>query len=100
RKELGKKLVQEVPGLQLAEPDGAFYLWMDVSAFLSKKSGGRLIKDSRDFCQALLEEERVVVVPGQEFGVDGFMRASFALAEKDLSEAFVRIRRFCGKISG
>ncbi len=100
RKELGKKLVQDVSGLKLAEPDGAFYLWMDVTAFLGKKSSDRVIQDSRDFCQALLEEERVVVVPGQEFGVDGFMRASFALSEKDLTEAFVRIQRFCGKISG
>jgi aspartate aminotransferase len=73
------------------EPEGAFYLFPDVSSHYGKSAGGKLIRSSDDFCEFLLEEARVALVPGSAFGDDRCLRLSFASSDERLSAAFDRM---------
>lgn len=95
RCEAALKGLNQVAGLVTYSPDAAFYLWSDVRAFVGKQFKGTVITDSRAFSELLLQEKNVVVVPGQEFGVDGYIRMSFALEEPAFAEAAKRIKEFC-----
>lgn len=89
------ELLRAIDGVKVVAPEGAFYLWVDISAFLGKTLSGVKISTCKDFCQALLEKEQVVVVPGAEFGDhSGFLRMSYAIEEKRMSEAVLRLKRF------
>jgi aspartate aminotransferase len=88
-KELGK-----IDGIHVHPPDGAFYIWMDVSHFMGKSLRGRTLHNSADLSAALLEEKLVAVVPGVEFGIDGFFRLSFALETAKAKDAATRMGEF------
>lgn len=75
--------------VKVVKPDGAFYIWLDVSESMHKKG---LTTDA--WSSALLEQKNVLVVPGQHFGMEGFVRLSVALKEDRLREAILRIRDF------
>jgi aspartate aminotransferase len=77
-------------GLPFVDPQGAFYLFFDTAAICAKRGWG----DGQDFCQRLLEETGVVLVPGNAFGMPSWVRLSFAAADSDLEEAFKRLGRF------
>lgn len=68
----------------------AFYVFADIRAFGMS---------SEDFCNRLLDEERVVCIPGSAFGAcgEGFVRIAYTCSDADLTEAIARIRRFCAK---
>jgi aspartate aminotransferase len=76
-----------VPGICCADPDGAFYVFPDISAYFGK--GG--ITDSQSFASFLLDEARVAVVPGGAFGADNFVRISYATSMERLREGVARI---------
>jgi len=76
-----------VPGICCADPDGAFYVFPDVSSYFGK--GG--ITDSQSFANFLLDEARVAVVPGKAFGADNFVRVSYATSMERLKEGVARI---------
>jgi aspartate aminotransferase len=99
RKVFALKQFARVPEFKVFEPQGAFYLWVDVSSWLGRSYQGVRVGDSRDLAAFLLEQEKLAVVPGQEFGLDGFLRLSFAARTKDLEEATARLRRFHGELS-
>ncbi|MCP1366077.1 aminotransferase class I/II-fold pyridoxal phosphate-dependent enzyme, partial [Halomonas sp. BBD48] len=74
-------------------PQGAFYVWLDVSAYT---------RDSRAFCQRLLEEENVAITPGIDFAVQGgehHVRIAFTNETARLEEALVRLGRFLARQS-
>lgn len=81
-----------IPQFKVYEPDGAFYLWVDVRGALGKSYRGEKIISSKDFCQALLEKLFVATVPGEEFGNPGFMRLSFAIGSDRMAQAIQRMR--------
>jgi aspartate aminotransferase len=83
----------EEPRLRCAVPQGAFYLFPDVSDFLSPNG----LRTSADFCDALLEEEHVVTTPGEAFDTPGFLRLSYATSLDRLREGVTRIIRFARK---
>lgn len=85
-------------GLELTVPGGAFYLWPSISKFMGKKFKGIPLKGSSDFCALLLQEEKVAVVPGVEFGLEGYFRLSYVLSEERMTEAAKRIRHFIAQI--
>jgi aspartate aminotransferase len=91
RRELVVAGARKLPGLALAAPEGAFYVFPDVSSFYGRASKGRLIRGSDDFAEFLLEEARVAVVPGSAFGDDRCVRISFASADERLVEALARM---------
>jgi aspartate aminotransferase len=80
------------PRLGIAKPAGAFYLFVDVRDVLT--SGG--YGTSAEFAQALLEESRVAVTPGEAFGAPGFVRLSYATSLENLREGSRRILEFVG----
>ena len=85
RRDVAVKLVNQIPGLSVKSPDGAFYLFINCSA---------VEKDSMKFCSRLLEEGKVATVPGVGFGMDGYFRVSFATDMESVKKAIARISEF------
>lgn len=98
RKSAGMKELATVPQFKVAEPQGAFYFWVDVRACLGKTFQGRLIRTSKDFCDVLLDTFYVATVPGIECGTEGFMRLSFAVSEETMKRAVERMKDFVGQL--
>ncbi len=98
RRELVCSLAAEIPGLEFAKPDGAFYLFPRVSAYYGKSYNGHTIQCSMDLVEYLLNEGHVAVVAGSAFGDDSCVRISYATDEKTLTEAFHRIRETLAKL--
>jgi len=86
RRELTVGLLKQIPGVKLPVPEGAFYAFFDVSAYYGKTFNGTPVADSLSFCNALLEQAHVNLVPGVAFGADNFVRMSFATS-RDVIEA-------------
>jgi aspartate aminotransferase len=84
RKELTWKLLGAIPHVKLPPADGAFYAFFDVSAYFGKAFGGKPVTDSLSFCNALLEQAHVNLVPGVAFGAEGFVRMSFATGRETI----------------
>ena len=80
-------------------PEGAFYVFPDVSQLLGKKYNGQTIKDSFLLTELLLTEARVAVVPGAVFGDDNHLRLSYATSMENIAEGIDRIEEFMKKIS-
>jgi aspartate aminotransferase len=82
-------LIAAIPGVTCIQPEGGFYVFPDVSRFLSKE-----VPDTIALCGKLLEEKAVAVVPGEGFHAPGFFRLSLATAPADLREGGRRIAEF------
>lgn len=90
RRDLIYGLMSSIPGITCIRPHGAFYIFCNISSFgLS----------SVEFCEKLLEREKVAAIPGEPFGAEGNIRLSYACAPEVIKEAAARIRNFCAKIS-
>lgn len=92
RRDLVVKLINEIPGLKLNVPEGAFYVFPDVSSFFGKTLRGTLIKNADDFSMYLLAEANVATVTGDAFGNPDCIRFSYATSEEILTEALSRIK--------
>lgn len=88
-----------VKGIKYIVPKGAFYVMIDVSSFYGKKINNTLIQDSLSFSKELLEEEKVAVVPGIGFGVDNYIRLSYATSKENIEEGINRIEKFLQKLN-
>lgn len=84
--------MKEVPGFELNSPPGAFYVFPRVVKLLGKKFGEKVMETSIDLSMYLLEEGLVSTVPGDAFGLPGYIRFSYAAAEMDLKEAVRRVK--------
>ena len=82
------------PGIKCVKPNGAFYLFPDISGLLSPDG----VKTSAEFAQQLLEKEYVVVTPGEAFDAPGYLRISYATSMEQLREGANRILRFAEAI--
>ena len=91
RRDFAYNLFKNIPGLSLNLPSGGLYLWINLSVFLNQKS--RFV-DSRDLCKKLLESQKVAIVPGIEFGKEGYVRIIYAVDKKEIQEAHKRISDF------
>lgn len=98
RRDLALRLIEDITELRAIKPEGAFYIFIDISRLIAKKCGKKTISDSLSFSDLLLEEEKVAVVPGSAFGIENFIRISFALDEKRIKEGISRISNFVDKI--
>lgn len=92
RKQLIVALAHEIPGIRLAIPDGAFYLFPDVSAFYGKQYNGFVIKNSDDMSLFLLDQGHIATVPGSAFGEDSCIRISYATSDEKILEAMRRMK--------
>jgi aspartate aminotransferase len=80
-----------IPGVEILEPQGAFYAFPDLTALLGRTIRGRTVTTTVELCEVLLDEAKVAVVPGEAFGTPGYVRLSFALGDDDLGEGCRRI---------
>jgi len=87
--------LRKIDGVELSEPDGAFYVFPDVRGLFGKPLGakGRVVQTAADLCEYLLDEALVTVVPGEAFGTPGYVRLSYALAMDQLEEGVSRIQQ-------
>ena len=92
RRDLVVGLIQEIPGLKINSPEGAFYVFPDVSYYFGKTLKGTEIKDATDFAMYLLAEANVATVTGEAFGNPNCIRFSYAISEEQLTEALRRIK--------
>ena len=92
RRNLVVELAKAIPGLKINVPEGAFYLFPDVSSFFGKTLRGKLINNADDLSMYLLSEANVATVTGDAFGNPNCIRISYATSEKLLTEAFKRIK--------
>ena len=92
RRDLVVGLVQDIPGLKINIPEGAFYVFPDVSYYFGKTLKGTHIKDATDLAMYLLAEANVATVTGEAFGNPDCLRLSYATSEEQLTEAFRRIK--------
>ena len=91
RRDLILQLLGELEGFKLNIPEGAFYVFPDISHFFGKTLRGRKIENASDFAMYLLEEAQVATVTGEAFGSPNCIRISYAASEKDIREAIRRI---------
>ena len=98
RRDLIVGLLKEIPGLRLNLPDGAFYVFPEVSAYFGKHCGNRVISDANDLAMYLLEEAHVAAVSGDAFCAPGYIRLSYATSDENIREACRRIAAALGKL--
>jgi len=92
RRELVFNLTKEIPGVKVNMPEGAFYLFPEMSSYFGKKAGDRVISDSADLAMYLLEVGHVATVGGAAFGAPECLRFSYATSDENLVEAIKRIK--------
>ncbi|WCL81600.1 pyridoxal phosphate-dependent aminotransferase [Saprospira sp. CCB-QB6] len=98
RRNLLIELLRQIPGFKVNKPQGAFYLFPDVSALFGKSYGKHQIQTDEDLVLYLLETAHVALVGGSAFGNANCLRLSYALGEDDLKEACRRIAEACEKL--
>lgn len=98
RRDLIVRLAREIPGLEVNEPQGAFYLFPKCSAYFGKTDGERVIGDSMDFAMYLLEVGHVATVGGAAFGSPECFRMSYATSDENIVEAMRRIKEALARL--
>lgn len=93
RRSLVMEMATEIPGFRLTKPQGAFYIFPDVSAYFGKELKGTKINSANDLAMFILEEAEVACVAGEAFGSPNCIRMSYASSEETLREAFARIKK-------
>lgn len=93
RRERMLQLIKAIPGIHIAEPDGAFYVFPVVTAYFGKKNGEEEIKDADDLCMYLLNTAHVSTVTGRAFGEPTCIRISFANSMEKIEAAMDRISK-------
>jgi len=93
RRDLVVKMVKEIPGFKTNNPDGAFYVFPDVSYYFGKTLKGHMINNADDFSMFLVAEANVATVTGDAFGNPECIRISYATSEEQLTEALNRIKK-------
>jgi aspartate aminotransferase len=92
RRDLIKSLLDDIKGLKTNLPEGAFYIFPDISTFLGKKYKDTLINTCEDLCMYLLNEAHVSVVMGEAFGEPNCLRISFAASEENIRQGVARMK--------
>lgn len=92
RRNLVLDLMKEIPGFKTNIPQGAFYVYPEVSALFGKSYNGYIINNATDLSLYLLDEAHVALVPGAAFGDDKYIRFSYATSEDKLTEALKRMK--------
>ena len=99
RKNLIVSLAREIPGLEVNEPEGAFYLFPKCSSFFGKSADGRTIQSSTDLAMYLLEVGHVATVGGDAFGSPECFRMSYATSDDNIREALRRIKECLARLA-
>jgi aspartate aminotransferase len=98
RRDLMWKALTTIPGVSCYKPQGAFYCFPAVGAYLGRQHEGKRIKGTTDLTDYLLDEARVAVVPGIEFGTEGYLRLSYPIAPDVIQEGVKRIKQALARL--
>ena len=98
RRDLMLEMLSEIPGIKTNKPDGAFYIFPDVSYYFGKSYGAKTISNSNDFCMFILNDAYVALVAGEAFGSPNCVRISYAASEENLIEAVKRMKKSLAKL--
>ena len=93
-RDIAVKGLNEIPGIQCTRPEGAFYVYPNISSFLGRRAAGSVAEIAR----RLLHEAHVVTVPGEGFGTSEHIRLSYAVLQEDLQRGLGRMRDFFAKL--
>ncbi len=100
RRDLVVSMLNQAKGLHCPKPEGAFYVYPSCAGTIGKTApSGKVIATDDDFVSELLETESVAVVQGSAFGLSPFFRISYATSTEALTEACIRIQRFCASLT-
>jgi aspartate aminotransferase len=88
--------LNKIDGWVAPMPEGAFYVYSDVSALLGREWGGKQINTSLELCDYILDTAEVALVPGEAFGPSGYVRMSYALGDAQLLEGIQRLQKLFG----
>lgn len=89
--------INKIDGVSCVRPDGAFYLFMNIKNLLGTEIKGKKINNSEEFCEWLLECNKVALVPGSGFGAEGYVRWSYATSMDNIKEGLDRLESFLEK---
>ena len=92
RKNMIIKLLTEIKGFKLNNPDGAFYVFPDISYYFGKEIAGKIINSASDFAMIILEKAHVATVTGDAFGCPKNIRISYAASQENIKKAVNRIK--------
>ena len=98
RRNFMMKKLEGIDEVSFIKPQGAFYIMVDITYFIGKSINGIKINNSIEFAKILLEEEKVAVIPGAAFGLENFIRLSYATSIEVIEEGLDRIKSFLGKL--
>jgi aspartate aminotransferase len=98
RRDLVLALMKEIPGLKTNTPQGAFYVYPEVTHYFGKKYKNHAINNATDLTFYLLDEGHLALVPGAAFGEDNYIRFSYATSEENLIEALKRMKEALAKL--
>lgn len=98
RRNFMMKKLEGIDEVRFIKPQGAFYIMVDITYFIGKSINGIKINNSIEFAKILLEEEKVAVIPGAAFGLENFIRLSYATSMEVIEEGLDRIKSFLGKL--
>ena len=93
-----EELAKEIPGLKVNDPQGAFYLFPEVSHYLGNSDGERKINTSSDLAMYILEVGHVATVAGDAFGAPDYLRLSYATSEENITEAMRRMKEVLARL--
>lgn len=93
RRKLAVAELNKIPGMTTPNPEGAFYVYPDVSGLLGKTWAGKQITSSLELADMILEQAEVALVPGEAFGPSGYLRMSYALSDDQLLEGIQRMQK-------
>ena len=92
------QLLNEIPGMKTNHPDGAFYIFPDVSYYFGKSNDDQIVLNSDDLCRYLVYNAGVTLVTGQAFGAENCIRISYATSEEKIREAMKRMKDALAKL--
>ena len=99
RRDLVLGHLENIEGVKCSVPEGAFYVFPDMSAYFGKSVEGQEIMGSGDLCMYLLESGHIATVQGEAFGAPDCVRISFANSDENLEEAMIRLKNALAKMS-
>jgi aspartate aminotransferase len=99
RRNMVLEMLKEIPGLKTNIPDGAFYVFPDISSYFGKSDGEYTINNSADLCMYLLNSANLALVSGDAFGDDNCVRFSYATSEDKIIEAIKRLKNALARLN-
>lgn len=91
--------IESIDNLSIVKPKGAFYIMINIENCLGKEINGKVLNDSMEFCASLLENEKLAVIPGKAFGLNNYIRVSYATSMEAIKEGINRIESFIKKLN-